>query len=449
MELPYNQMTRLYQLWLKQQLDKSREAYEKIDTMTRNTYATNKLQLRPILCAIKDTVVGQAYRLGEILDLSDENDDRLLSMFSANIPVSNYDAIKSYVDRMIDGAESNLLMEPDTVALYTKTTGTTSTPKRFPIHKRSLIFSDLQYTAQWYATYQQFPKLFEIGSKTLFLYSKPDLKVAADGTFIGCISMLSYMSMRDHVNYLAQLHETQGSVFSAIHDHPPIWHYSSPPAAYEIKEKGYLETYYIHILFAIKNHENLCSITSIYITDMLLFFDILQKNWPEIVHDIRTACPDTVNSSFWSTIPEKLRDELIDDLQPPDPNLARFVETVMNHDELLPGWGKRLFSSLLMTRSRSGSTMEHYQMKLSAILGDDVACLGDDYSASEAFLGVNKCWTDTNRFHHAVWNAYVELLPEEQWFVDQPRCISIDSAEIGERTQLATYSLLSHKTLIM
>ncbi|CAF5065738.1 unnamed protein product, partial [Rotaria sp. Silwood1] len=162
MELPYNQVAQIYQLWLQQQLEKWKKSHEEIDTMIRNTYVMNKYQLRTILYELKDTIVGQVYQLSRLLELSSKDDDRLVSMFSANVPVTNYDTIKSYVDRMIDGAETNLLVKSDAVALYVETSGTTSTPKRFPIHKRSLIDSDLGSYDQRYIAYQQFPQLFEL-----------------------------------------------------------------------------------------------------------------------------------------------------------------------------------------------------------------------------------------------------------------------------------------------
>ena len=76
--------------------------------------------------------------------------------------------------------------------------------------------------------------------------------------------------------------------------------------------------------------------------------------------------------------------------------------------------------------------MTHYSKNLATILGNSVHCLGESYSASEGILGVAENYTAINRFHHGVRYCYSELLPEDQWFADQPQCIKIDDAQIGE-----------------
>ncbi|UJR17221.1 hypothetical protein I4U23_004116 [Adineta vaga] len=264
------------------------------------------------------------------------------------------------------------------------------------------------------------------------------MKVASDGKFIGSITMYTYEVMKEHIHYLKQLQDTSGMAFSVDCSFSPIWRYASPPEAYEVLDYGLMEPYYMHILFGLKNGRHVRTIVGIFITSIILLFDMIQMKWREIVHDIRTGQPDTENSPIWKSIPEELRNKLIALLQPPDEDLARTIENIMNHDVLPVGWGKLLFPGLLITQSAAATTFEHHCAKLEMIVGEDVHCLGENYAASEALLGIQENYTAINRFHHAILYGYTELLPEDQWFVENPQCISIDAAEINRPYEIVT-----------
>jgi hypothetical protein len=438
-----------YQAWFNQQLQKWTVAHEKMEDLIRNTYLNNKRQLRTVLSELKNTTLGQLHQLNDLLVLSHDDDDRLVTLFSTKVPVSTYNDIEKYVNHMIDRAESNTLVPHDSVAVYSETTGTTGKSKRFAVHKNGLLTFQLQVDDQNYVLYQHYPQLFDVKSKELFLYSKEPMKVAADGKLVGSISMYACEVIKQHKNYVQQLQDTRGSAFSADFSYPPIWRLSSPPEAYDVLDHGHLEPYYIHILFGLKNNREVCSITSVFVANILLLFNIIQRHWHELVHDIRTAQPDTVNSSVWRTIPQDLCEKLIAMLQPPDENLARTIENIMNRDELPVGWGKLLFPELIITQSGSGGTMTHYCTKLAGILGDSVHCLGENYSASEGFLGVQENYMAINRFQHGIRYCYTELLPEDQWFVDEPQCIAIDAAQLGEERNCFISTKTVRRTFIV
>ena len=189
--------------------------------------------------------------------------------------------------------------------------------------------------------------------------------------------------IQQHFRYLVSVDETEVATFDRHFDYPPIWRYSSPAEAYEVLDHGQLEPYYMHALFALKNRHQVRSITSVFVTNILLFFDLIEKRWQDLVHDIR---PD--RSPIWRTVPQDLRERLFVLLQPPNGELARTIESVMTVAHLSSGSGKLLFPELLITQSCSAGTMEHYCQQLAGIVGAKVQCLGENYSASEGLLGV-------------------------------------------------------------
>ncbi|UJR17222.1 hypothetical protein I4U23_004117 [Adineta vaga] len=135
----HDNATALYQLWFDQQLTKWARTHEEIKHLTKNTYLTNKQQLRIVLTELKDTVVGQMHHLNDMLRLSDGNDDRLVTLFTSSVPVSTYKQIEDYVNQMINNKlEFDLLIPSDKVLLYAETTGTTSKSKRFAVHKQGM-----------------------------------------------------------------------------------------------------------------------------------------------------------------------------------------------------------------------------------------------------------------------------------------------------------------------
>ena len=436
MNLQMQMSIKYYNLWLTNQLVKWTHSHKEFEESKKNMFCKNRTQLRRILIALKDTNHGKKHRIVELLNASNDCDHRLVSLFSKNVPVSTYDDIADDISQMIEQNKSNILIPPDAVALYSETTGTTGTSKRFVVNKSILEIFRTQINDQSYVFYQHYPTLFDADAKELFLYGKEQMKVAADGRSVGSISMYAHEMLQQYRNYLDSLEQTNGSTFDLNSDYPPIWRYSSPSEVYEVSDQGQLEPYYLHALFALKNREYIQSITSVFITNILLLFDIIQRHWKYMVHDIRTAKVDFNQSPIWRTISESKRNILLELLQPADEQLAATIEIIMNcPSELSSGWGKLLFPNLLFTQSCSAGIMEHYCDKLAAIIGNDVKCFGESYSASEGILGIHDEYMAINRFHHAVQYCYSELLPADQWFEKHPTCISIDEAKIGKTNQ--------------
>ncbi|CAF1555070.1 unnamed protein product [Didymodactylos carnosus] len=132
--------------------------------------------------------------------------------------------------------------------------------------------------------------------------------------------MFYYRHPADHATYLKRLNEkSRSEVVNG--DYPSIWRFASSPDAYEILDCGHLEPYYIQILFALKERDNVRSIGSVFVPNLLQLFDVIQLNWRQMVHDLKTAKPAD-DSPIWSSISLALRQTLIEKLRPPEPKLV-------------------------------------------------------------------------------------------------------------------------------
>ncbi|CAF0909921.1 unnamed protein product [Didymodactylos carnosus] len=431
-------MASVYEQWLNNRKMKWKQAHEHLLSVDKNGININKNQLKDVLIQLKDTELGKKHKLNELLEQAKDDIDKLVDLFTVQIPVSSYDDIKDYVQRSIDG-EVNLLVPKGAIAAYSVSSGTTGFSKHFPFNINALPSFMIHVADQQYLLSEKFPSLFEEKAKRLLLYAKAGTRSqSTDGIYIGPGSMFYYRNTVAHATYLKQLNEKSHSeVLNG--DYPPIWRFASPPDAYEVLDRGHLEPYYIQILFALKERDNVRSIGAVFVSNLLQLFDVIQLNWRQMVHDLKTAKPAD-DSPIWSNISPALRQTLIEKLQPPEPKLADDIQEIMS--DVQPGWGKRLFRELIMTQSGSGGTLMHYYEKLSEILGSDVHFCGDlFYISSEGALGTNADHISLNKFVNAVKFCYSELIAEDQWDQTNPRCSPIEQAEIGKLYELVITNL--------
>jgi hypothetical protein len=114
---------------LKAALSKPFAAYvvRGVNKWKKNAVQAQKETLTLLIEAAKDTVFGKDHHFSEIKNYED---------FKRLVPVRDYEALRPYIDRVVDGEEN--VMWKDKPAYFAKTSGTTSGAKYIPISKESM-----------------------------------------------------------------------------------------------------------------------------------------------------------------------------------------------------------------------------------------------------------------------------------------------------------------------
>lgn len=98
-----------------------------INTWAANPIKTQNKVFRQIIQEAKETHFGMEHAFGEIQTHAD---------FVARVPIRDYEGLRSYIDRVVEG-ESNVLW-PGLPLYFAKTSGTTSGAKYIPLTKDSM-----------------------------------------------------------------------------------------------------------------------------------------------------------------------------------------------------------------------------------------------------------------------------------------------------------------------
>lgn len=102
----------------------------KFNYYTNNAFKINKKSLFNIIAKNKDTEFGKKYNFNNIKTLQD---------FKENIPLTEYDFYKGYINKMIKGENNILVKEP--IEYFAHTSGTTNSQKLLPMTRTSRVIA--------------------------------------------------------------------------------------------------------------------------------------------------------------------------------------------------------------------------------------------------------------------------------------------------------------------
>lgn len=102
---------------------------KKIDKWAKNPIETQQKVFQELIEKAKNTSFGKDHRFNEIKSHAD---------FVKNVPVRDYEGLKSYIEQVIQGKENVLWQEKP--IYFAKTSGTTSGAKYIPITKESMPY---------------------------------------------------------------------------------------------------------------------------------------------------------------------------------------------------------------------------------------------------------------------------------------------------------------------
>ena len=126
---------------------------------------TQDAVLHRLLQAAKDTAFGQDHGFAEIRSYAD---------FKARVPLRDYEGLRSYVDRVVDG-ESDVLW-PGRPLYYAKTSGTTSGAKYIPLTKESVPYHIKSARNALFAHIRNTGRTAFLNGKMIFLQGSPELE---------------------------------------------------------------------------------------------------------------------------------------------------------------------------------------------------------------------------------------------------------------------------------
>ena len=127
---------------------RGRTALRKFDDSTIHASSNNKELLKKLLNDNKETEYGKKYNFASIRNISD---------YQQQVPLTTYDDYETYIDRMTEHGERNLLTAYP-VVFYASTSGTSGSPKKIPVTDKGLsVFQNHSATIQ-FAVFSEFYK---------------------------------------------------------------------------------------------------------------------------------------------------------------------------------------------------------------------------------------------------------------------------------------------------
>jgi len=165
---------------------------------SKDTKKAQSQTLRHILTGAKDTVYGKKYHFEEILKA--KTPEELFISYQKNVPVIEYEDIRSYVERHKNG-EPDILF-PGKPKMYSTTSGTTKEPKWIPVTEEYYNNVYKEMTRAWFYTMiLNKPKVFY--GPGVSIVGKAIEGKAPDGTVYGSVSGVT---QRDIPGFMKALH---------------------------------------------------------------------------------------------------------------------------------------------------------------------------------------------------------------------------------------------------
>ena len=158
-----------------------------------HTARIQRAQLRSLLERAQGTAFGREYGFASVLKASDAD---LASEYRKAVPARDYVAFLPYVNRMVDGAEPDVLW-PGLVGQFCQTSGTTAGDKRIPV-SGAMMASNKRASFDIFAhalnAGVSIPRL--LGGQALFLGGSSALERRENGILIGDLSGIATQQIR-------------------------------------------------------------------------------------------------------------------------------------------------------------------------------------------------------------------------------------------------------------
>jgi len=154
----------------------AKRIFAKTQKWSQNPVATQKKVFLKLIHDAKNTKFGTDHHFSNIISYTD---------FASNVPIRDYEALKPYVDRVVNGEEN--VLWPGKPLYFAKTSGTTSGAKYIPLTKESMP-SHIQAARDAILHYiHETGKADFVDGKMIFLQGSPILEMK-NGINLGRLS---------------------------------------------------------------------------------------------------------------------------------------------------------------------------------------------------------------------------------------------------------------------
>ena len=329
-----------------------------------------------------NTEIGKRWNFSAIKSVGD---------FRSNVPLTDYEVYRPYIQRMIDGGETDLIACGD-VAFFCPTSGTTSKSKIIP------AYSSFKPEYWKHAMEEGKTAIFTTLYKTTVTpHGKPIMPASVD-------SLGSLLSVQPYT-------------------------YPAPFNAYTITDMR--AAFYIQMVFTLKIAPlNTTAIISLFISVLLTAFNVLTKDWQEIVADIRNG---TLNASLKLTPDD--RESLEQAMGGSDAVRANELEVIFESASAsnFKGVVSQLWPNVKLVSAICGGEFRHYIPRLQFFLGEAVTICSPFYGCSESLLAINKWpYKRTSAYALVTELLFYEFIPLEQVGKPNPDVLLSNEVKVGE-----------------
>ena len=380
---------------------RGRTALRKFDDSTIHASSNNKELLKKLLNDNKETEYGKKYNFASIRNISD---------YQQQVPLTTYDDYETYIDRMTEHGERNLLTAYP-VVFYASTSGTSGSPKKIPVTDKGLsVFQNHSATIQ-FAVFSEF-------------YKNTKWKDFHNGAVFLLLS-LSHEPLKDGVEF--------GSISSAALDEEKLkamsYFITTPKEVLSHTQNTDLK--YLHSRYALAERE-ISLMAGAYIPALVDIMNYIKENQKDLVSDIRNGI---IGKGI--RMPDELRKTLEEDLKP-DPKRADELETIFSegfNEKVM----RKIWPKLQGISAIWAGNFSMYARKLQQFSGRSIPYYTNTYVSSEGVFGIARHPFD-QCYAMIPESCFYEFIPmdgkagsDEE---NNPQTLLIDEVEEGKEYEL-------------
>lgn len=363
--------------------------------------AVNSRELRDILERNAATDFGRTHDFPSLLAGSD-----LVTTFRQQVPLSTYQELLPYVERIKQGESAVLTLDP--VHMLAGSSGTTSSPKRIPRTRRaqrhhlSLVVLAEQAVIDRDIAGARQPRR---GINLMSLAASPAPEVSS-------------------VPILAGPNAGMTRLQRLI---PLLW--CAPPAVYAVADS--VTALYLQALFALKAPDALY-IETPFAPQITGWFALMEQHHQQLVKDLATG---TLAPHLALTPAERTA---IEATLTPDPGRAAQVaeQFAAGFQGIIP----RLWPELYYLRTVTSGSFALSLPRLRWLAGPDLPIHSGCHSSSEGIIGINLKADGSTDYVLAIGTAFFEFIPLSFADARQPPTRDLAALEVGQDYELVITS---------
>ncbi len=358
---------------------------DRFEKKTKDPLGTQKEFLLGLLYDNKDTAFGREHRFSEIKTIED---------FQRNVPVRDYEGLRPYIERMMNG-ENNVLVK-DKVIFFGITSGTTSAPKLIPVTKKSRREKSRVMDLWLYHMLKKHPEA--LYGKALVIMSPAVEGYAGSGVPYGSESGDAYRHMPHFVSK----------------------HYALPYEVFCIKD--YEARYYT--ILRIGMEADVTNVATMNPLTILVLCKKIEKYAGDIIEDIRNG---TLSASL--DIDADIRKTLERGLRPNPARAGELERLLIEKGGLLP---KDFWPNIALIECWTGGTVGLYLKEVMKYFPENINVRDFGFLATEARSSLPISDNGPCGILMVTANFY-EFIPEEDKRIENPRYLTAEKLEKGRR----------------